>query len=94
MPLTDPSGLAFYSEEFPTGPGVYVIQTTGGLAIYVGETQNLQRRIEEHRADREHCLQWYTPTWVAFESGAYSKEVRMARETTLREELKPFCNPL
>lgn len=37
--------------EIPSKPGSYTLKNRSGKALYVGETNNLNRRIKEHHYD-------------------------------------------
>jgi len=71
--------------------GVYMILDAQRRVIYVGETDNLKRRMDEHRTNTNHPMHSYKPTHVMFE--AISNEVaRKQREQVLIGEFSPLTN--
>ena len=99
--------LSESNSSVPTSPGVYVIGHHGSLHglelnrvyVYVGETMNLQRRLDEHLPETEEnpalktylrrnyttAVCWYTPT---------DASRRRAIQDDLIRELQPQFNTL
>lgn len=71
--------------------GVYGILNARKQMIYVGQTDNLKRRMAEHRADTKHCMHRYGPTWVWAEVVS-NTATRLKRESALIAEYAPPCN--
>ena len=42
-------------------PAVYGIMNGSSQMIYVGQTDDLKRRMAEHQADKAHCMHQYSP---------------------------------
>jgi predicted GIY-YIG superfamily endonuclease len=61
------------------------------VPLYVGQTGNLKQRMDDHRANRAHCIHRHSPTWVVVEVVA-DERLRLAREQQLIAELDPPCN--
>jgi excinuclease UvrABC nuclease subunit len=96
MPFAATTGFAF--SEFgiatyaPRKSGVYGIYN-GTTWIYVGEAQDIEARLYEHRrgqSDQSSCILRQVPTHFLFEE--CTEAVRKLREATLRRELSPICN--
>lgn len=49
VPHTKPVSFQWTYADMPDLPGVYEITDSEGLHVYVGQTNNLRRRIDEHR---------------------------------------------
>lgn len=97
--------LSASNSSVPTSPGVYVIgheESLHGLGlksayVYVGETRNLQRRLDEHLPDTERnpglrdylrrnytaAVCWYLPTEAS--------QTRAVQDDLIRE-LQPQFN--
>ena len=78
----------------PNAPGVYAIWGTGetNATVYVGESNDIERRLLEHRQSQGGCINGYAPTTCGFELVAANE--RVARQNTLIAELTPHCNQL
>ncbi len=75
----------------PNKSGVYVIGQTNAT-IYVGESNDLARRLLEHQKAQDTCINNLTPKSCGFELVAANS--RVSREVNLIAELKPICNQM
>ncbi len=75
----------------PNKSGVYVISQTNAT-IYVGESNDLARRLLEHQKAQDTCINNATPTRCGFELVAAN--TRVSRQDKLIAELKPICNQM
>lgn len=60
--------------------------------IYVGETDDLKRRMAEHKSDTSHCMYRYGPALVQAEVITAGETARRQRESALIAEYDPPCN--
>jgi predicted GIY-YIG superfamily endonuclease len=75
--------------QVPATSGAYVIWRHE-VPVYVGETDDLMRRLLEHFKGNNECITREHPTSFGFEVlGAAS---RVARQAALVTELRPICN--
>jgi predicted GIY-YIG superfamily endonuclease len=51
-------GKAITSKSFPKKSGIYTINE-GNMVLYAGMTNNLKRRIQEHRRGNTQCVDLY-----------------------------------
>ncbi|VTR93595.1 excinuclease abc subunit c : : GIY-YIG [Gemmata massiliana] len=91
MPFWNAKGYRFDVGNLPAVGGVYGILNSARSVIYVGRTEDLSRRIGEHRNNRYHCMHRYDPVSIVFEVITTEKE-RIIRERTLIAEYGPPCN--
>ncbi len=95
MPFTqnpyifNPEAIASMKEE----GGVYGI-TSGQLQmIYIGQSENLKRRLAEHHNDPKDCIWRYAPSRFYVEPVTGGEEARMKREQELIIDYSyPPCN--
>lgn len=73
-------------------PAVYGIMNAKKQMIYVGETDDLKRRMAEHRSDTSHCMYQYGPALVQIEVVTAGEPARRRRESVLIAEYAPPCN--
>ena len=73
-------------------PAVYGIMNADRQMIYIGETDDLSRRMSEHRSNREHSMHLYGPALVWAEVTDGGNSVRIARQNLLIQEYRPPCN--
>lgn len=73
----------------PNLSGVYAIWRQNEW-IYVGETNDLQRRLLEHLDGDNRCITGRAPTNCGFE--LVSSAQRVQRQNALILELSPTCN--
>lgn len=76
------------SGSFKNVAGVYIISTTAGTIVDVGETDALGDRIVNH--DRKNCWSRNSGTQLWFHSNG-SKESRLTVESTVRNNANPAC---
>ncbi len=78
----------------PNASGVYAIWGTGDTSatVYVGESNDVARRLLEHRNDQGTCINNANPTTWGVE--LVDSNQRVARQNTLIGELKPSCNQM
>jgi hypothetical protein len=73
----------------PHASGVYAIWKPN-VWIYIGETEDLQRRLLEHFDGGNPCITQAGPTGCGFE--LVLPNTRVARQNTLIVECRPVCN--
>ncbi|MBP3956945.1 GIY-YIG nuclease family protein [Gemmata sp. G18] len=91
MPFWNIKWYRFDAGNLPAVGGVYGILNNARLVIYVGRTEDLSRRIGEHRNDYYHCMHRQYPVSIVFEVITTEKE-RIIRERALIAEYHPPCN--
>lgn len=92
MPLATDRWFYFYVTLWSEVPAVYIVSDISGRVIYVGQTDNLKRRMSEYLADRNHRMHRYAPYYVAAEVNYGGEFVRRAREAQLIAEYDPPAN--
>ena len=92
MSLNNPTQYPFTSPNLPSSPGAYAITNPANSVIYIGQTDNLSRRIAEHRADRRHCMHQHAPSSIFFELITAGETARRRREAILIAQFAPICN--
>ena len=80
-----------FDGSFINKPAVYLILNAQMGVLYVGQTNDLGRRIAEHRDDRVHLMHRYGPALVAIE-WVSDERGRFARERELINLYTPPCN--
>lgn len=85
------SELYSFGGQWNAVPGVYGITNAQQQMIYIGQTDNLQRRMTEHANDKTHCMHRYGPTYT-FAEVIQDPDARSAREAQLIAEYNPPCN--
>jgi predicted GIY-YIG superfamily endonuclease len=73
----------------PTASGVYALRRDD-VWIYLGETEDLQRRLLEHHNGSDRCIAEQRPTSFGFELSAPATRAARWRELIL--EFRPVCN--
>ena len=73
----------------PNKSGVYAIWRADAT-IYVGESNDLARRLLEHQKAQDTCINNATPTMCGFELVAAN--TRVSRQDKLIAESNPICN--
>ena len=73
-------------------PAVYGVMDANGRIIYIGETDNIKRRMAEHLADRTHKMHLYRPVSACVEVIRTGQVARLARERALILEYDPPAN--
>lgn len=85
------------SDLYPWGsswnpvPAVYVILNASQAVIYVGQTDDLKRRMDEHRRNSYHAMHRFHPVYVYVEIIS-NEAARRSRERQLIERYMPPCN--
>lgn len=90
MPFTN-SDLYSFNSNWNEVPVVYGILDIFKRVLYIGETNNLKRRMAEHQADAAHLMHRHSPMYVIVEI-IYDEKTRCARERQLILEYNPPCN--
>lgn len=75
----------------PHAPGVYAIFDGGGHYVYVGESLDIQRRLDEHMNDPDDCIHVYGPARYAYEVHL-TRKARLARQSQLAAAHPTPCN--
>lgn len=93
MPFAMNQGIPFDEANVfyraPAMPGVYGIFRDGQW-IYVGESNSIQRRLNEHLGDLLHNMHRYGPTHFVYELC----DNRITRQNQLILECAPCCNQM
>jgi hypothetical protein len=76
-------------KDVPSTSGVYAVWNQN-QCIYVGETQDLQRRLLTHLQGDNDCIVRAEPTAFSFEPVAAG--LRGARQSALIFQLRPVCS--
>lgn len=66
----------------------YFVYGTRGVLLYIGQTNNLRRRLREHR----RLAPWWPDALQVLYVGATSREVAVRSERNLIAELNPLHN--
>ena len=94
MPWRGYSGYLFTRPSVfanaPTGSGVYALWA-GQTLVYVGESDDLQRRLLEHLTNPGPCLRLYAALAFGYEVNPTVTE-RRERRDELIAEFNPACN--
>ncbi len=64
---------------------VYILLSTKNKILYIGRTNNVVRRIEEHNAGKTFTTKKYLPWTLIYVEGYYSQEDAVHREKTLKQ---------
>lgn len=91
MPFRSSDRYAFWTTNWRPVGAVYGILDLVGNMIYVGRTDNLERRMGEHRCDSGHRMHRYMPQFVVVETIPTEAE-RCRRERQLIAEYNPPGN--
>jgi predicted GIY-YIG superfamily endonuclease len=81
-----------FAGAFVAAAVVYLILDAAYNVIYVGETNDLCRRIKQHRADASHLMHLHKPAWVKIEFGYENEPLRKARQSELILKHNPPVN--
>ena len=92
MPFGSPDKTYPFLANWNSVAAVYGIMNDKKQMIYIGQTEDLKRRMDEHANDKAHCMHKYGPAlvWVDVISGGELS--RRARERALLAEYNPPCN--
>ncbi len=91
MPIDMTTTYPFRTQRFNEIGAIYVITNSQKQVIYIGQTGNLDTRIEQHRNDTAHKMHRYAPALIVVEVEA-SELRRLVRERTLIAEYSPPAN--
>jgi predicted GIY-YIG superfamily endonuclease len=75
--------------EVPATSGIYCIWRHE-VPVYVGESEDLLRRLLEHFKGGNECIAREHPTSFSFE--VVSEASRATRQESLVREMRPICN--
>jgi predicted GIY-YIG superfamily endonuclease len=75
--------------QVPATSGIYAIWRHE-VPVYVGETEDLLRRLLEHFKGNNECIAREHPTTFSFE--VMSASSRATRQEALVREMRPICN--
>lgn len=92
MPFVSSGTYSFQTTSWKEVPCVYGVMNAERQMIYVSETDNLKRRMDQHWADRAHCMHKYAPALVDTEAVTSGEVARRQRARTLIAEYNPLCN--
>lgn len=84
---------SFWGTRWREIGAVYRILSDAGRVIYVGQTDNLKERMDDHRGNDKHCMHRHSPTWVVVEVIG-DEASRLLRERQLIDHFDPPCNKL
>ncbi len=88
VPFTE--GMARFCRE---EPGVYELGDTLGAVVYVGSSDQLKRRVNEHLAEAGTCIKRNASVYRVEYSGDYAKRERQLLDEHLRVNgALPVCN--
>src|SRR5262245_37309544 len=84
--LTNEGPYDFWTTKWNAVPAVYGILNANRQVIYFGETDDLSRRMSEHRSNAWHSMHQYGPVLVVAEVTNGGDAVRVARQNPLIRE--------
>lgn len=90
MPFKDIK-LHDFNSTWNEAAGVYGMVNAQKQVIYIGQTDNLKRRHNEHCCDTNHLMHRYQPRFLVWES-VTDPALRAIREKQLIAEYNPVCN--
>ena len=94
MPFTSTTSYTFDENNIkayaPVSSGVYGLFVAKRHWVYIGETNNLERRLLEHLSETGTCLSNQKPTHFTWELS--DERSRVSRQNALILELRPVCN--
>lgn len=74
----------------PSAPGLYAF-IDGTTIVYVGETENLHKRLLEHCQRLEDCFSQFVYLRFGYEL-LLGRPIRLSRHGELVQGLRPACN--
>ncbi len=92
MPFTAQTTYPFVGTAWYEVPAVYGIMNAQRQWIYIGQTDDLKRRMAEHAADRTHLMHRYAPALVVADVVRGGDVARRQLETALIAEYAPPAN--
>ena len=90
MPFVNQTRFSIFDVFCPL-PGVYGIFDMCARSIYIGEAENIEERLGQHRRDQLHSMHLFDLRYFLFEVH-YDKYRRKAREEELIKEYFPLAN--
>jgi predicted GIY-YIG superfamily endonuclease len=91
LPFVDQSPKPLRTTQWNAVGAVYGVLDAANRVVYVGQTDDLQRRIEEHLADVRHCM--HRSGGISGVADVVSDPTeRNRRESYLIREYNPSCN--
>jgi hypothetical protein len=95
MPWNNNSGYNFDTGSIasfaPAMSGVYAIYRPN-FWIYIGESNDIRRRLTEHLNESGTCIKRQMPTGFSYE--LWPEGQRVTRQNQLIAELNPSCNQM
>lgn len=95
MPLKNNNSYRFTQSSItlnaPEKSGVYALYDSKRW-FYIGESNNIRRRLLEHYSGDNACINRLKPTSFSFE--LVPANTRVQRQNQLIRELKPACNQM
>jgi hypothetical protein len=92
MPFTNSSSYLFVRDSItknaPHASGVYGLFSSAW--VYIGESEDIQKRLLEHLNGDNPCINRFAPTNFTYELSAAA--MRVARQDQLIAEFHPSCN--
>ena len=88
MPFISEETAYDFREIFEEKPGVYGVMNVVKKMIFVGQTKNLKKQIDDHRADLYDWMHREVPTFVCFEEIPL-EDTRGKRASELTSEYSP-----
>ena len=80
--------------SFPVEPGNYIFASydvvKGWIAVYIGQTHNLQERLTNH--EKENCTAGNDATHIHIHINHFGEQARLDEERELIENYDPCCN--
>jgi excinuclease UvrABC nuclease subunit len=91
VPFNNSTTYDFRTSTWNPVAAVYGVMNANKQIIYIGQTDDLKRRMAEHINDTRHCMHRYAPRLVSVEV-INVEASRLAREKALIDEYRPPCN--
>ena len=63
---------------------VYILKSEKNGEFYIGSTNNIKKRLEEHNSGREKATKRYKPWKIAYLEGYFSENDARSREHNLK----------
>lgn len=77
-------------QELPNVPGVYAYYRGGGPVSYIGQTNDLGRRHQEHLSDSDPCVRDHSD-YVGYYIRGYNESLLRSDERDLIAGVRPIC---
>lgn len=88
--ISHPFTYASVVSNAPSASGVYALYVPTGPWVYIGESNDIQRRLLEHLKESGTCLANYRGLYFSYELAPTGS--RVTRQNQLILELRPVCN--